>query len=267
MKCALNLRKISTMDIINSENSGLNKKVFFVALLIGIALYLLIIAGFGYYVSSIKPVEKPKVKFVEIKEKVKPKPKHKKRKKIVAKKRKHKKIKTQKPKKTSGKKVATTPKIPAATPILPETVNLSEKEITLPENEKDFGSFPEATAPLGKLTEYRPVLQGEFNPTFGTKLKKFDKTAFGTGVGRIVVYKPPPPKIRTKLPPPPKVKVKLWINPDGTVDRVEIVYPKALGDLKLKQIIENYVLSWKFNSISKNEKQWAITTIRFKQTK
>ena len=256
------------MDILNSNDSKLNKKIFFAAIIFGIVINIIVIGSFGYYISSIKPLEKPKepkVKFVKIKEAVKPKPKHKKKKKIVAKKRKKKKISTQTPKKTSGKQVAKIPKIPAATPILPETVNLSEKEITLPEN--NVGVFPEASAPLGKLTEYRPVLEGEFNPTFGTKLKKFDKTAFGTGVGRVIVYKPPPPTIKTTLPPPPKVKVKLWISPDGTVDKVEIVYPKALGDLKLKQIIENYVLSWKFNSISKNEKQWAITTIRFKQTR
>ncbi len=254
------------IEIINE--SKLNKKVFFSALIVGILLNVFLVGAFGYYLSKIKqiPVEnKIKVKLVEVKEP--PKKVVKKKKKLVTKKRKKAKPKTQKPRKAIGKEIAKKPSIPAATPILPQTVSLDENEITLPDKEEEFGNFPETDVSLKNLPEYKPVLEGNFNPSFGTKLKKLDKTAFGTASGRIIVYKPPPPKIKTKLPPPPKVKVKLWVNPDGTVDKVEIIYPKALGNLKIKQQIENYVLSWKFNAISANEKQWAITTIKFKPVK
>ena len=253
------------MNIQIINESSLNKKVFFSALVFGFIINILIIASFGYLISSIKPVDipkEPKVKYIEIKEK--PKKIVKKAKKIIHKQRKKKKILSQKPKKNSGENVTNKPAIPAATPILPETVSLDEKEITLPENEIEIGKLPESNIALNNAHEYKPVLEGNFNPSFGTKLNKFDKTAFGTATGRLIVYKPPPPKIQTVLPPPPKVKVKLWVNPDGTVDKVEIVYPKAIGNLKIKQKIENYVLSWKFNAINSNEKQWAITTIRFK---
>lgn len=253
------------MNIQIINESKINKKVFFSALIIGILINIILVGSFGYYISSIKPkpIEKNlKVKFIEFKE---PKKKIiKKHKKLITKKRKKKKPKTQKPKKAIGKNIEKKPSIPATTPVLPQTFSLDEKEITLPEKEEEFGNFPEADISFNNLPEYKPVLEGNFNPSFGTKLKKLDKTAFGTASGRIIVYKPLPPKIKTKLPPPPKVKVKLWVNPDGTVDKVEIIYPKALGNLKIKQQIENYVLSWKFNAISSNEKQWAITTIRFK---
>ena len=253
------------MDIQIINESKINKKVFLLALFAGIALNLLFVVGFGYYISNFKNTltfNTPKVKFIEIKEEKKKITK--KQKKLITKKRKKKTPRTQKPKKAVGKTISKKPSIPATTPILPQTFSLDEKEITLPEKEDELGNFAEAEVSLSNLPEYKPVLEGDFNPSFGTKLKKLDKTAFGTASGRIIVYKPPPPKIQTKLPPPPKVKVKLWVNPDGTVDKVEIIYPKALGNLKIKQKIENYVLSWKFNAISSNEKQWAITTIRFK---
>jgi protein TonB len=253
------------MNIQIINESKINKKVFFLALIFSVFINSLLVIGFGYFVSNTKQIpidNKIKVKLISIKE---PKKKLvKKHKKLITKKRKKRKPKTQKPKKAIGQNIAKKPSIPATVPILPETVSLDEKEITLPEKEEEFGNFPDTDVSLGKIPEYKPVLEGNFNPSFGTKLKKLDKTAFGTASGRIIVYKPPPPKIKTNLPPPPKVKVKLWVNPDGTVDKVDIVYPKAIGNLKIKQQIENYVLSWKFNAISSNEKQWAITTIRFK---
>jgi len=252
------------MDIKITNPTYLNKKIFLSSFFIAIFVNLMTLYLFGYIISNVKPAklpQNPKVKFIEIK-----KTEKKEHKKIVQRKKENRK-KISKLSKPKGKKLKEKPIIPMATPILPESVQLKEKEILLPENQEDMGNFPESDIKIGKLKEYKPVLEGNFNPAFGTKLKKFDKTAFGTAVGRLIVYKPPTPKIKTVLPPPSKIKVKLWINPDGTVDRVEVVYPKALGDLKLKQIIESYVLSWKFNAISSDKKQWAITTIKFKPEK
>ncbi len=249
--------------------TGFNKKIFFLGIIISLFINFLVMYFYGYSIINIKSLDittnkQPKVKFIEFKEK-----KQKKIKKAESpNKRKLKKIKKEVRKsKPTGNQINKKPVVPLSSPILPETVQINEKEIALPEENSSIGNLSLDKIKIGEEIEYKPVLRGEFNPSFGTKLSKFDETAFGPASGRLIVYKPSPPTIKTKLPPPPKVKVKLWINPDGTVDSVKIVYPKALGDIKLKQIIENYVLSWKFNSISSKERQWAITTIRFQSKK
>ncbi len=253
--------------------SGFNKKIFFLALIFSLIINFLVVYFYGYTIENIKPLEiatskQPKVKFIEVKEENKKKLKKKIKKPKSLKKTKTNKIKEEvKKAKPAGHSIEKKPVVPLATPILPETAQLNEKEIAVPEETPSVGNLSLDKINIGEEIEYKPVLKGEFNPSFGTKLSKFDETAFGPASGRLIVYKPPPPTIKTKLPPPPKVKVKLWINPDGTVDSVKIVYPKALGDIKLKQIIENYVLSWKFNPISSKERQWAVTTIRFQSKK
>ncbi len=248
--------------------TGFNKRIFFLGLLLAIFLNFTLLYLYGYSLSSfgkleIKQQNQPKVKFIEIKEVKKP------LKKIRSSKNKRKKhiSKPVDKQKATGKKVQAKPVLPVQTPIIPESVQLSEKEVSLPEEKPQSGSIASYEPKIGKELEFKPVLKGDFNLSFGTRLNKFDETAFGPASGRLIVYKPPPPTIKTTLPPPPKVKVKLWINPDGTVDKVEIIYPQALGNLKLKEIIENYVLSWKFNPISSNKKQWAVTTILFKPKK
>lgn len=252
--------------------TGFNKKIFSLALIFSVFINLVIIYFYGYTINNVEPLkiaatQQPKVKFIEVK-KEKLKNIKKVRKSKNANKAKSKKINSQVTKsKPSGDYIEKTPVVPLASPVLPETTQINEKEIALPEENSTVGNLSLDKVNIGNEIEYKPVLKGKFNPSFGTKLSKFDETAFGPASGRLVVYKPPPPTIKTKLPPPPKVKVKLWINPDGTVDSVKIVYPKALGDIKLKQIIENYVLSWKFNPISSKDRQWAVTTIRFQSKK
>ncbi|RMA97194.1 hypothetical protein [Hydrogenothermus marinus] len=249
--------------------SYFNKWVFLIGLIIAVIINFSLFYTYGYITSNIKPIEKlkqPKVKFIEIKEK-----KVEKKKEKIVKERKYKKqenkVKAPKVSKSSGKIKDKKPVVPIAIPILPETVQLEEKKITIPENEENIASISENNVKIGDLKVYKPVLEGNFNPSFGTKLNKFDETAFGPAAGRVIVYKPETPVIKTALPPPSKIKVKLWINPDGTVDKVDIIYPKTLGDIKLKNIIESYVLSWKFNAISSDKKQWAVTTIKFKVEK
>jgi protein TonB len=247
-----------------TRDKSFNKGIFLIALIFSLIINLGAVYIYGYSISNIKAVdipkiEQPKVKFLEIKEENK--------KKIAEnekpKKEETPKKKTQQKSKPVGKEIEKKPVIPLSAPLIPEAAQISEKEVNIPEENIEPGSIGVDKINIGKELEYKPVLKGEFNPAFGTKLTKFDETAFGPASGRLIVYKPEPPIIKTTLPPPPKIKVKLWINTDGTVDKVDIIYPKALGDIKLKQIIEDYVLSWKFNAISSNEKQWAVTTIRF----
>ncbi|NPA52071.1 MAG: energy transducer TonB [Aquificae bacterium] len=254
------------MNIIISENYYINKRVLIIALVLGLFLNLGLLGLFEYYISKVPPLEPPKepvIKYVEIK---KPKPKKKriikkvKRKKVVKK-------KTFKTKKKVYAKKATSPKtskkevLPAATVPLPKVENLEEKEIALPEKEVDVGLNVDIPLKSKDLGELKTVSFGVFSPKFGQKLSKFDSTAFGTATERYLVYKPDPPRIKTKRPPP-SVKVKIWVNPDGTVGRVEPI--TTTNDKKIDSIIWNYVKKWKFNEIHSNEKQWAVVTIRFR---
>ncbi len=253
------------MELIVSEKYYINKRVLIIALILGLIINLGILGLFEYYISKVEPIEPPKepvVKYVEIK---KPKP----RKKRVIKKIKRKVVKkkaTRTRKRTLSKR-ATSPKtakkevLPAATVPLPKVENLEEKEIALPEREVDVGLDVDVPLKTEDLGDIKTVAFGVFAPSFGQKLSKFDTSAFGTAVERYLVYKPPPPRIKTKRPPP-SVKVKIWVNPDGTVGRVEPI--TTTNDKRIDSIIWNYVKKWKFNEIQKDELQWAVVTIRFK---
>ena len=247
------------MEIYFQNQSYLNKKVLIISLLIGFVVNLTFLGFLEFFTTDIQPIEKKelKVKYVTLK----PPQKKKKtvRKKIQKKKTIHKKV--SKPRASSGKKVSKVPSVPALTPVLPEVENLSEKEITLPENEVDIGGFSDIPAESGKIKEFKAVTIGKFNPSFGTKLSKFDESAKGTALGRKLIYRPDPPVIRTTVPPP-SVRVKLWIRKDGTVYKVQLL--ETTGNKKIDQKIKEYVQSWKFNEINKDEEQWAVTTIRFK---
>jgi TonB family protein len=99
--------------------------------------------------------------------------------------------------------------------------------------------------------------------SFGEPLSKFDKGVEGTAAVRKIEYMPPPPLIKTRLPAPPRnIKVKIWIAPDGSVQKAQLL--KRTGDPLLDKAILSYIYSWKFNSIDKNEVQWAIVNIKFK---
>ncbi len=99
--------------------------------------------------------------------------------------------------------------------------------------------------------------------SFGEPLSKFDKNVEGTASVRKIEYMPPPPLIKTKLPAPPKnIKVKIWISPDGSVQKAQLL--KRTGDPLLDKAILRYIYSWKFNSIENNEIQWAVVNIKFR---
>ncbi|ACN99031.1 TonB family C- domain protein [Sulfurihydrogenibium azorense Az-Fu1] len=96
--------------------------------------------------------------------------------------------------------------------------------------------------------------------SFGESLSKIDSSVSGTGSSRSVIYKPNPPKITTSETLP-SVKVKIWINPDGSVSKVELL--TTTGDPEVNSTVISYMKRWKFNKISSTELQWAIVTIRF----
>ena len=258
------------MNLTISENYYINKRVLIIALVLGLFINLGILGLFEYYISKVEPIEPPKepvIKYVEIQ---KPKPKKKRVIKKIKKRKKVVKRKSYKSKKKVYAKRATSPKtakkevLPAATVPLPKVENLEEKELALPEREVDLGLDVDVPLKSNDLGELKTVSFGVFAPRFGQKLSKFDKSAFGTATERYLVYKPDPPRIKTKRPPP-SVKVKIWVNPDGTVGRVEPI--TTTHDKKIDSIIWNYVKKWKFNEIQSNEKQWAVVTIRFKPEK
>ncbi len=247
------------MEIYFQNQSYLNKKVLIISLLIGLVVNLVFLGFLEVFTTDVQPIEKkePKIRYITLK----PVPKKKKtvKKKIQKKKTIHKKV--SKPAVSSGKKVSKVPSVPAITPVLPEVENLSEKEITLPEKEVDIGEFSDIPAETGKIKEFKAITIGKFNPSFGTELSKFDRSAKGTAIGRKLIYRPDPPVIKTAVPPP-SVRVKLWIRKDGTVYKVQLL--ETTGNKKIDQKIKEYVQSWKFNEIDRDEKQWAVTTIRFK---
>jgi len=247
------------MEIYFQNQSYLNKKVLIISLLIGLVVNLVFLGLLELFTTNVQPVEKKEIKVRYVPLKPSPKKKKTVKKKIQKKKTVHK--KDSKPKASSGKKISKAPSVPALTPVLPEVEKLSEKEITLPEKEVDIGEFSDIPAETGKIKEFRAVTIGKFNPSFGTELSKFDKSAKGTALGRKLIYRPDPPIIKTAVPPP-SVKVKLWIRKDGTVYKVQLL--ETTGNKKIDQKIKEYVQSWKFNEINRDEKQWAVTTIRFK---
>ena len=247
------------MEIYFQNQSYLNKKVLIISLLIGVVVNLLFLGLLEFFTTDIQPVEKKELKIKYVKLKPPPKKKKTVKKKIQKKKTVHKKV--SKPRASTGKKVSKAPSVPALTPVLPEVENLSEKDVTLPEKEVDIGEFSDIPAETGKIKEFKAVTVGKFNPSFGTELSKFDRSAKGTALGRKLIYRPEPPVIKTAVPPP-SVRVKLWIRRDGTVYKVQLL--ETTGNKKIDQKIKEYVQSWKFNEINRNEKQWAVTTIRFK---
>jgi len=248
------------MELYFQNKSYLNKKILIISLLIGFVVNLAFLWGLEFFTGKIQPIEKKEVKVVYIP--VKPPVK----KKETIKKKIHKKTIRSPSKKAptpKGKKVSKVPSVPALTPVIPKIETPSEESISLPEKEVNLGEFSDLPVETGKIKEFKATTIGEFNPSFGTELSKFDRSATGTAVGRRLIYKPPPPVIKTTVPPP-SVKVKLWIRKDGTVSRVMLL--ETTGNKAIDQKIKEYVQSWKFNEINKNQEQWAITTIRFKTT-
>ncbi len=265
-------------NIFLEKSSGFSKSVFIIALIVGLILNLLLLFSFQYYISHTKPEIKPKkvkVTYIEQKPVPLPKPKVKKEKekpikvkkaekkihkstKILKKKR-HSSV--PKSKKSTGEKVQKKPVIPAVTPPLPESVNLEEKDIPLPEEEIPEGNFVDTQTEKVIIKEFKAVSPGTFNPSFGTSFSKLDSSVEGTAKNRKVLYRPSPPVIKAKEPPPP-VRIKIWINPDGTVYKAELL--ETTGNPSIDRKIKEYILRWKFNKISSDKKQWAITTIKFK---
>ncbi len=256
------------MDLYILQKNYLNKRVLIIALILGLFINIAMLGGFEYYISKVKPIEPPKepvVKLIEIKEKKKIR--HKKRVKKVVKK----KIVKKKRVKKKRKPVARVPKAakkakkaltPAATMPLPQVENLSEKEIALPEKEVEVPYNTELAIRSKKLAEAKAPELGKPTPmVFGKKLSQLFKGTYGTGAERYILYQPETPKISSS-DLPPTVKVKIFVNPDGTVGRVDIL--TAIPDKKIYNEIWNYIKRWKFNPIEENEIQWAIVKIRFK---
>ncbi len=265
-------------NIYSGKNAGFNKSVFIIALGIALLINLFLLSTFEYYLSNTKdisPIKEPKIVYRPLEpqplpEPVKKKEKRKRPKEIKKFVKKRKKQKTQKKnieknkgveKKATGSKTEKEPVIPAVTPPLPESVNLDDKTISLPQDEIPQGNFVDVPSEKVVIKEFKAVSPGKFSPSFGTKLSKLDTGAKGTAKDRKVVYRPPPPTVRAKVLPPP-VKVKIWINPDGTVEKVQLL--ETTGNPEIDKKIREYMLSWKFSRINSNKKQWAITTIRFK---
>ncbi|WP_457639998.1 energy transducer TonB [Persephonella sp.] len=252
------------MEFYLQNKSYLNKKVLIISLLIGFVVNLAFLWVLEAVTTDVEPLEKKDVKitYIPVKEPVK-------KKKTVKEKIQKKAVKPKEapPKKASvatGNKVSKKPSVPALTPVLPEVESIPDESISLPEREVDVGNFSDIPIETGKIKEFTAVTVGEFNPSFGTELSKFDRSATGTAVGRKLIYKPPPPVIKTAVPPP-SVRVKLWIRKDGTVSKVMLL--ETTGNKRIDQKIKEYVQSWKFNEIGKNQQQWAVTTIRFKTAK
>ena len=264
----------------SDKSLGFNKSVFIIALVVGLVLNLLLLGSFQYYVSHSKPdlkIKEPKISYIPEKPKPLPEPKKEKKKikkekpklKTVKKKeqkktekiKKIKKPKVSKPKKSTGEKVARQPVIPAVTPPLPESVELKEKDIPLPETELPEGNFVDVPSEKVIIKEFKAVSPGKFNPSFGTEFSKLDANVKGTAKNRKILYRPKPPVIKASVPPPP-IKVKLWINPDGTVAKAELL--ETTGNPEIDRKVKEYILRWKFSKISTNQQQWAVTTIKFK---
>ena len=264
----------------SDKSLGFNKSVFIIALVVSVILNLFFLASFQYYISNSKEsikIKEPKISYVP--EKPQPLPKPKKEKKRIKKEKpklkktkrqqtskikkikETKKTKPSKPKKSTGKEVAKQPVIPAVTPPLPESVELKEKEIPLPKAELPEGNFVDVPAEKVIIKEFKAVSPGKFNPSFGTEFSKLDANVKGTAKNRKILYRPTPPVIRASVPPPP-IKVKLWINPDGTVAKAQLL--ETTGNPEIDRKVKEYILRWKFSKISSNQQQWAITTIKFK---
>ncbi|GAB6072863.1 hypothetical protein JCM14244_12400 [Venenivibrio stagnispumantis] len=109
-----------------------------------------------------------------------------------------------------------------------------------------------------KVEESTAIKKTELS--FGEKLSNIGKNVEGTATGREVIYRPPPPKIKTSIIQP-SVRAKLWINPDGNVEKVELL--TITSDVELNNQIINYLKRWKFNKIPENKTQWATITINF----
>ncbi len=255
------------MDLYILQKNYLNKRVLIIALILGLFINIAMLGGFEYYISKVKPIEPPKepvVKLIEIKEKKKIKKKRRVKKvvkkKIVRKKvKKKRKVVARKPKAAKKAKKSLTP---AATMPLPEVENLSEKEVALPEREVEVPYNTELAIKSKKIAEPKAPELGKPTPmVFGKKLSELFKGASGTGADRYILYQPKTPKIASS-DLPPTVKVKIFVNPDGTVGRVDIL--TAIPDKRIYNEIWNYIKRWKFNPIDENEIQWAIVKIRFK---
>ncbi len=269
-------------NIYSGKSSNFSRSVFIIALVAGILINLLLLGLYQYYITNYThdiKIKEPKITYVPQKPTPLPEPvkkkKQEKEKKLEKKKKtlkeekpldikKESKKVVSKPKKATGEKVEKEPVIPAVTPPIPEKVELDEEKISLPENELPEGNFIDVPAEKVVIKEFKAVSPGVFNPSFGTELSKLDTSVRGTAKDRKVVYRPAPPTVKAKVPPP-AVKVKLWINPDGTVSKVQLL--ETTGNPKIDKKIREYILSWKFNKISSNEKQWAVTTIKFKSSK
>ncbi|NPA57810.1 MAG: TonB family protein [Aquificae bacterium] len=249
------------MELYLQNKSYLNKKVLFISLLIGLVVNLLLLWAFGVFTANPPQMEKKEVKirYIPVKKPVAKKKKPVKKK--IQERKKAVKSPVEKAPKPKGSETAKVPSVPALTPVLPEVELPSEESVPLPEREIDIGKFSDLPVETGDIKEFKATTVGEFNPSFGTELSKFDRTATGTAIGRRLVYKPPPPVIKAKVPPP-SVKVKLWIRKDGTVSKVVLL--ETTGNKAIDQKIKEYVQSWKFNEIKDDQEQWAITTIRFK---
>ena len=143
----------------------------------------------------------------------------------------------------------------------PKSPDVNVGENTVAQLEKMEGLKEESPSKL--LKGVKTVSPTTKQIEFGKSFKEYDKNIEGTAKTRRLIYMPPPPKIKTKIILPPKsIKVKIWITPDGMVSNVVLL--KKTGDPSLDRAIIEYVKSWKFNKIEKDEVQWAITTIRFK---
>ena len=80
---------------------------------------------------------------------------------------------------------------------------------------------------------------------------------------RKLVYMPPPPKVSVKIDT--KVHIKFWVEPDGSVFKVEL--KRVMGDPLLGPVAVNYVKALRFNPVVGGGRVWGEVDVLFKRVR
>lgn len=78
---------------------------------------------------------------------------------------------------------------------------------------------------------------------------------------RKLVYMPPPPRVSVKMDT--KVHIKFWVEPDGSVFKVEL--KRVTGDPMLGPVAVNYVKALRFNPVVGGGRVWGEVDVLFKR--
>ena len=80
---------------------------------------------------------------------------------------------------------------------------------------------------------------------------------------RKLVYMPPPPKVSVKIDT--KVHIKFWVEPDGSVFKVEL--KKVVGDPMLGPVAVSYVKALRFNPVVGGGRVWGEVDVLFERVR